>query len=124
MTGGALQEQEREALRAAATAGGVVPAPLGGRALVLPVIGSARSRVEAWLAGVAADGALVVFERLILRQAATVVALEVMREQVARDTERRLAGDVLAEALTGRSLRSPRDGIELWLALHHPEPAL
>ncbi|HEV2075871.1 MAG TPA: helix-turn-helix domain-containing protein, partial [Thermoleophilaceae bacterium] len=42
------------------------------------------------------------FERLILQQAVTVVALELMRLRVARDTERRLAGDVLAEALTGR----------------------
>jgi purine catabolism regulator len=32
----------------------------------------------------------------------TVVALELMRQRAMRDTERRLAGDVLAEALTGR----------------------
>jgi purine catabolism regulator len=32
----------------------------------------------------------------------TVVALELLRQRVMRDTERRLAGDVLAEALTGR----------------------
>ena len=42
------------------------------------------------------------FERLILQQAVTVVALELMRQRAMRDTERRLAGDVLAEALTGR----------------------
>jgi len=124
VAGGTLQEQEHEALRAAGTAGGVVPAPLGGRALVLSVIGSERSRVEAWLAGAAADAALVVFERLILRPAATVVGPELMRVQVARDTGRRLAGDVLAEAPTGRPLRSPRDRIEFWLALRAREPAL
>ena len=81
-----------------------VPEPLralGGRALLLPV--AARDRAPAWLAGVATDdGELGDVERLILRQAATVVALELMRLRIARDTERRLAGDVLAEALTGR----------------------
>ena len=46
-------------------------------------------------------GGLGDFERLILQQAATVVALELMRQRAMRDTERRLAGDVLAEALTG-----------------------
>jgi purine catabolism regulator len=73
---------------------------LDGRALVLAV--AARGRAPAWLAGVRAGGPLGDFERLILRQAATVVALELMRLRTARDTERRLAGDVLAEALTGR----------------------
>jgi len=47
-------------------------------------------------------GALGDFERLILQQAVTVVALELMRQRAMRDTERRLAGDVLAEALGGR----------------------
>ena len=37
----------------------------------------------------------------MLEQAVTVVALELMRQRAMRDTERRLAGDVLAEALTG-----------------------
>ena len=41
------------------------------------------------------------FERLILQQAVTVVALELMRRRVVRDTERRLAGDILAEAVAG-----------------------
>jgi len=39
---------------------------------------------------------------LILQQAVAVVALELMRRRVARETERRLAGDVLAGALGGR----------------------
>jgi purine catabolism regulator len=42
------------------------------------------------------------FERLLLQQAVTVVALELMRQRTVRDTERRLAGDVLAETLGGR----------------------
>lgn len=46
-------------------------------------------------------GGLGDFERLILQQGATVVALELMRQRTMRDTERRLAGDVLAEAVNG-----------------------
>ena len=58
-------------------------APLGGRALVLPVIGCERAPVQAWPAGVAGRTTLGDFERLILEQAATVVALELMRLRVA-----------------------------------------
>jgi len=98
-----LNDAEREGLRAAVVAGGAVPAPLHARALVLPVIGRDRAAPQAWLAGVCAAGrTLGDFERLILHQAGTVVALELMRVRIGRDTERRLAGDVLAEALTGR----------------------
>ena len=68
---------------------------------MLPVVGREGAPAQAWLAGVC-GGALGDFERLILQQACTVVALELMRLRIARDTERRLAGDVLAEALTGR----------------------
>jgi PucR family transcriptional regulator, purine catabolism regulatory protein len=99
---GPLEPDERDALSAAVAGGGVVPAPLDAHALVLPVVGRDRAPAQAWLAGVCRDGALGDFERLILQQAATVVALELMRLRIARDTERRLAGDVLAEALTGR----------------------
>ena len=42
------------------------------------------------------------FERLTARQGSMVVGLELMRERVVRETERRLAGDLLAEALGGR----------------------
>lgn len=101
--GGPLEPEEHAALQTAIAGGGAVPAPLDRRALVLPVMGRDRAPAQAWLAGVVAgDAALGDFERLILQQAATVVALELMRVRVARDTERRLAGDVLAEALTGR----------------------
>ncbi|MBM3666884.1 MAG: hypothetical protein FJW90_05290, partial [Actinobacteria bacterium] len=48
------------------------------------------------------NGRLGDFERLCVRQAAVVVALELMRERVARDTERRLAGEVLAATLSGK----------------------
>jgi purine catabolism regulator len=98
---GPLEAADWDALRAATSAGGVVAAPLDERALVLPVVGRDRAPAQAWLAGVC-DHALGDFERLILQQASTVVALELMRLRIARDTERRLAGDVLAEALTGR----------------------
>jgi purine catabolism regulator len=47
------------------------------------------------------------YERLVIRQAATVVALELMREQTIRETERRLAGDVIAEALSGELSGEP-----------------
>ena len=71
---------------------------VGGRALALPVAGGE----QAWLVAVRDGGPLGPFERLLLQQAVTVVALELMRQRVVRDTERRLAGDVFAEAMTGR----------------------
>ncbi len=74
---------------------------LEGRTLAHPV--SPRGGdAEAWLIVTRRQGALGDFERLCVRQAAVVVALELMRERVARDTERRLAGQVLAATLSGR----------------------
>jgi purine catabolism regulator len=75
---------------------------LAGRSLVLPVSTRGRGAPQAWLVAARDAGGLGDFERLILQQAVTVVALELMRQRAMRDTERRLAGDVLAEALTGR----------------------
>ncbi len=75
---------------------------IAGRSLVLPVYLRGRGAPQAWLVAARDTGGLGDFERLILQQAATVVALELMRQRAMRDTERRLAGDVLAEALTGR----------------------
>ncbi len=108
----------------ASSAGAVPVAPfepdhptIAGRALALPVVTHGGQLPQAWLValsgasssasdgdghGAAAGPAVDDFQRLILHQAVTVVALEMMRLRVARDTERRLAGDVLAEALTGR----------------------
>jgi PucR family transcriptional regulator, purine catabolism regulatory protein len=76
-----------------------------GRALAIPVpsqeaVGGAAAP-EAWLVAVKDDEALSDFDRLALRQAVTIVALELLRERVAGDTERRLAGDVLAGLLAG-----------------------
>ena len=75
---------------------------IAGRSLVLPVSLRGRGAPQAWLVAARDTGGLGDFERLILQQAVTVVALELMRQRAMRDTERRLAGDVLAEALTGR----------------------
>jgi purine catabolism regulator len=75
---------------------------IAGRSLVLPVSIRGRGAPQAWLVAARDAGGLGDFERLILQQAVTVVALELMRQRAMRDTERRLAGDVLAEALTGR----------------------
>jgi purine catabolism regulator len=75
---------------------------IAGRSLALPVVLRGGGAPQAWLVAVRDSGGLGDFERLILQQAVTVVALELLRQRVMRDTERRLAGDVLAEALTGR----------------------
>jgi PucR family transcriptional regulator, purine catabolism regulatory protein len=75
---------------------------LADRALAVPVSGRRDASPIAWLLVVSENGALGPFERLIARQAAMVVGLELMRERVVRETERRLAGDLLAEALSGR----------------------
>jgi DNA-binding PucR family transcriptional regulator len=75
---------------------------LAGRALVLPVAMRGSGAPEAWLLAVRDAAGLGDFERLILQQATTVVALELMRQRAMRDTERRLAGDVLAETVGGR----------------------
>jgi PucR family transcriptional regulator, purine catabolism regulatory protein len=76
-------------------------ADVAGRALALPVAGGVGA-APAWLVAVRDSGGLADLERLVLQQAVTVVALELMRQRVVRETERRLAGDVLADALAGR----------------------
>ncbi|HEX8959606.1 MAG TPA: PucR family transcriptional regulator ligand-binding domain-containing protein, partial [Solirubrobacterales bacterium] len=75
---------------------------IAGRALAHPVISPGGGPPQAWVVIVRDSGGLGDFERLILQQAVAVVALELMRRRVARETERRLAGDVLAAALGGR----------------------
>ena len=79
-------------------------ADIAGRALVLPVAIRGGGAPQAWLFAALDSGGLGDFERLILQQAVTVVALELMRQRAMRDTERRLAGDVLAEAVAGQAL--------------------
>ncbi len=75
---------------------------VAGRALAHPVISPGGGPPQAWVVIVRDSGSLGDFERLILQQAVAVVALELMRRRVARETERRLAGDVLTGALGGR----------------------
>jgi PucR family transcriptional regulator, purine catabolism regulatory protein len=106
-----LSEEAIEAIRAqlvdrARTRGQAAPfvpdhPELGARALVLPVLTGSRGGPQAWLAAALDGGGLGDAERLTLEQSVTVVALELMRQRAMRDTERRLAGDVLAEALAG-----------------------
>ncbi|MEA2355196.1 MAG: hypothetical protein QOD61_1325 [Solirubrobacteraceae bacterium] len=101
-------DRARAALREAIAASTEEPPPDGlldpdGSTLALPVVVRPGARPQAWLAAVApGEGPLGELERLVLRQTVTVVALELMRLRLVRDTERRLAGDVFAEALTGR----------------------
>jgi purine catabolism regulator len=83
-----------------------------GRALALPVAADGGSagpssagaeRVpEAWLVAIKDNGPLSDFDRLTLHQAVTIVALELLRRRVVGDTERRLAGDVLAAVVDGQ----------------------
>jgi PucR family transcriptional regulator, purine catabolism regulatory protein len=102
----AMQEVRDEVRRRGAASDGGEFAPnhpeIAGRSLVLPVSIRGGGAPQAWLVAARDAGGLGDFERLILQQAVTVVALELMRQRAMRDTERRLAGDVLAEALTGR----------------------
>jgi len=85
-------------------------AELADRALALPVAadgapgsgaGAAARIPEAWLVAIKDSGPLSDFDRLTLHQAVTIVALELLRGRVAGDTERRLAGDVLAAIVDG-----------------------
>ncbi len=102
-TAAALSEEVAERA-AAGDNSAFVPrhAELADRSLVLPVPAPGKGAPQAWLAAVSEAGGLADFERLIAQQAVIVVALELMRERIVHETERRLAGDVLAEALGGR----------------------
>ena len=97
----------RERARAGARRGYAPSGELHGRALALPV---ARTPApanhegpapQAWLVAVKDRGTLTEFDRLVLHQAVTIVALELLRRRVADDTERRLAGDVLSAMVSG-----------------------
>jgi purine catabolism regulator len=100
----AIAAIRKEALAHAADGHPFVPAhaSVAGRALAQPVVSPGGGPPQAWVVIVRDSGGLGDFERLILQQAVAVVALELMRRRVARETERRLAGDVLAGALGGR----------------------
>jgi purine catabolism regulator len=80
------------------------------RSLALPVAsdgapgsgsGGPERIAEAWLVAIKDSEPLSDFDRLTLHQAVTIVALELLRGRVAGDTERRLAGDVLAGIVQG-----------------------
>ncbi|MCW2957474.1 MAG: hypothetical protein JWP18_277, partial [Solirubrobacterales bacterium] len=78
---------------------------LGARALALPILASDTTDrggiPQAWLVAVKDQGGLSELDRLVLHQAVTVVALELLRHRVADTTERRLAGDVLNALVAG-----------------------
>jgi purine catabolism regulator len=80
----------------------------GSRGLALPVAadgggatGASPRMPEAWLVVLKDSGPLGDFDRLTLHQAVTIVALELLRARVAGDTERRLAGNLLAAVVSG-----------------------
>ena len=81
-----------------------VHAELLDRALALPVSTEAPAgewAAQAWLVAIKDSGPLSDLDRLILHQAVTIVALEMLRGRVEGDTERRLAGDVLTGIVSG-----------------------
>jgi purine catabolism regulator len=102
----ATRDEVRERARAGARRGYAPSGELHGRALALPVVRTPAGNGEgpapqAWLVAVKDRGGLAEFDRLVLHQAVTVVALELLRRRVADDTERRLAGDVLSAMVSG-----------------------
>jgi purine catabolism regulator len=73
---------------------------LRSRSLALPIVPSEEGAPPgAWLVAIKDAGGLAEFDRLVLHQAVSVVALELLRRRVAASTERRLAGDILAEVI-------------------------
>jgi purine catabolism regulator len=130
----AVREEVVRRARSEAAAFAPEQPDLAGRALVLPVLAGARGGPQAWLLAVRDAGGFGEPERLTLEQSVTVVALELMRQRAMRDTERRLAGDVLAEALAGeldagdlaarlRPFGIGSDAAVLMFALANPESA-
>ena len=104
----ATGDEVRERARAGARRGYVPSGELHGRALAIPVVRTpagasvdAGPAPQAWLVAVKDHGGLAEFDRLVLHQAVTVVALELLRRRMADDTERRLAGDVLSAMVSG-----------------------
>jgi purine catabolism regulator len=96
-----------EEIAARRPAGGLAAFPpaheaVAGRSLAVPVPGGSGGTPVAWLTVITDQPPLTDFERLCARQASIVIGLELMRERVVRETERRLAGDLLADALGGR----------------------
>ncbi len=103
----ATAAEVRERARAGARRGFAPSGELHGRGLALPIVRAPAGAngdgpaPQAWLVAAKDRGALGEFDRLVLHQAVTVVALELLRRRVADDTERRLAGDVLSAMVSG-----------------------
>src|SRR3954470_12726174 len=106
----ALGEEVRERARRGDGRGFVPGHPdLAPRALALPIASGdpprpadgAGALPQAWLVAAKDSDGLAEIDRLILHQAVTVVALELLRRRVADTTERRLAGDVLSAVIAG-----------------------
>src|SRR4051812_49508328 len=106
----ALGEEVRDRARRGDGRGFVPGHPdLAPRALALPIASGEPPRTsagaaalpQAWLVAAKDSDGLAEIDRLILHQAVTVVALELLRRRVADTTERRLAGDVLSAIVAG-----------------------
>jgi purine catabolism regulator len=106
----ALGEEVRERARRGDGRGFVPGHPdVAPRALALPIASGDAPRTaagaaalpQAWLVAAKDSDGLAEIDRLILHQAVTVVALELLRRRVADSTERRLAGDVLSAVIAG-----------------------
>ena len=97
----ALGAEVAERARAAEPRGFVPQsAGLAGSAVALPVPGARGA--PSWLVAVPESDSVADYERFLAHHAVMVVALAQMRERVVAETERRLAGDVLATVLSGR----------------------
>jgi DNA-binding PucR family transcriptional regulator len=80
---------------------GALALPVGSGELPRSASGAGGGVPQAWLVAFKDSGGLAEIDRLILHQAVTVVALELLRRRVADSTERRLAGDVLSAVIAG-----------------------
>lgn len=100
---GALGAELRDRARRTEARGFVPSHPdLAPHGLALPVAGAETTGLpQAWLVAIKDSGGLSEFDRVVLHQGVTVVALELLRRHVAASTERRLAGDVLSELVSG-----------------------
>jgi PucR family transcriptional regulator, purine catabolism regulatory protein len=72
---------------------------LGEDALARPIVPPRGGRPQAWVVIAGGPRRLGDLERLIVQQAVAAVGLELMRAGVAKETERRLTGDLLSAAL-------------------------
>ncbi len=70
-------------------------------AFARPVLPPRGSRAQAWIVVVSDDGQLGELMRLVVQQAGAMVGIELMRQNGASETERRLTGSVMRDALEG-----------------------